>query len=202
MTTTTEPEPAPASAPPRRSWWRRNVWGLVATVVLVPTVLFVTFSAEWGRYYAQRPSQPVYVAAGDPVDFGGATWTLAHSERIEADSAAGRDARLPDGTALIVVEVRVDPTRLDADGRGPGCTVELGEVQPGSEVAEVRRWNDAAFADIDYRTDPANETYCNTDLTRPYTLESIFVVPATTGDDLMLQLQVVSEFPRYLRMSL
>ena len=186
--------------PRRRSWWRRNRWGLVAFVVLAPLTVGVTFANEWGGYYAQRPSQPVEVDAGSTSDFGGSSWTLTDSERIAGDSDAGREAGLPEGTDLVVATIAVEPKQLDEEGRSAGCSVLLDERASGGEV--LRTWGDAQFASIDYDVDPGHESFCDPDLTDPYTFESTFIVPSGAGVDLSVQVEVVSELPRYLRMDL
>ncbi|MFB2598075.1 hypothetical protein ACEXQE_09810 [Herbiconiux sp. P17] len=184
---------------PRRGWWRRNWIGLVAVAVLVPATLAVTFSAEWGRYYADRPSQPIPVAAGESIDFAGASWQVLDSRRIPSSSAEGVDARLPEGTDLVVVTVSVAPHELDADGKSPFCNLQLDEMR-GSEV--LRSWKDAEFSDIDYDGDPDAGSGCSSDETGDYTFETLFVVPSGASDELAVQLESLDELPRYLRFAL
>ncbi|MCS5720107.1 hypothetical protein N1027_18405 [Herbiconiux sp. CPCC 205763] len=183
----------------RRGWWRRNAIGLVAVAVLVPTTIAVTFQAEWGRYYAERPSQPITVATGDSIDFAGAGWRVLDSRRIPATSEEGAASRLPAGTDLVVVTVAVSPRELDADGKSPYCDLQLDEMR-GSEV--VRSWKDATFADIDYDRDPDVGSGCSSDETGDYTFETLFVVPSGATDELAVQLESVDELPRYLRFAL
>jgi len=192
--------PGPTRTPRRaRTWWRRNWVGLVAVVVLVPATLAVTFSAEWGRYYADRPSQPVPVAAGESIDFAGAGWQVLDSQRISGTSAEGVDARLPAGTDLVVVTVTVSPHELDADGKSPFCDLQLDEMR-GDEV--LRSWKDAIFSDIDYTGDPDLGSGCSSAETGDYTFETLFVVPSGASDELAVQLESVNELPRYLRFAL
>ncbi|MDO9398503.1 MAG: hypothetical protein Q7T71_18315 [Herbiconiux sp.] len=186
---------------PRRSWWRRNWVGLVAFVVLAPVTVAVTFSNEWGRYYAERPSVPVDVARGEAIDYGGATWRLVEAERLPGGSAELQDAGMPEGTDLVVVTIEVEPTQLDAEGRSPLCAVTLDELDaPGG--AERRTWTDAIFSSIDYEADPSAENSCVAENTSPYRYESQYIVPSDVEGPLAVQLEVVSELPRYLHLAL
>jgi hypothetical protein len=183
----------------RRSWWRRNGIGLVAVVVLVPATLAVTFSAEWGRYYADRPSQPITVAAGERADYAGAGWQVLDSRRIAGTSDEGAEVGLRAGTDLVVVTVAVSPHDLGADGTSPYCDLQLNELR-GGEV--VRSWKDASFADLDYESAPDALTGCSSEETGDYTFETLFVVPSGASGDLAVQLESVDELPRYLRLAL
>lgn len=194
------------SAPhaPRRTWWRRNWIGLVALAILAPATIAYTFSNEWGAYYSERPSQPVQLAAGEAAEFGGATWQLESAVRFGSSSAEGEAAELPDGTDLVVVQIGVQPGEPDAAGLAPGCDVKLDALSaPLSDGGAVlRSWGDAGFDALDYDFDPALATYCDTEVTAPYVMEQIFLVPSGTGDDFALQLETISELPRFLHLAI
>ncbi|WP_216364026.1 hypothetical protein [Subtercola boreus] len=178
---------------------RRNGIALGAVVVLVPLTLGVTFSNEWVAYYANRPSQPVAVAAASTADFAGTGWAVESSRRIAADSAEGVEAGLPSGSQLVVVTVDVTPRELSGEGKSPYCTLRL-EEQGRGELA--RTWGDATFDAIDYREPEGVESGCNTDLATPYRMEAKFVIPGDVQTTLALRLEVVDELPRYLSFTL
>jgi hypothetical protein len=179
-------------------WLRRNWIALAAVVVLVPATLALTFSAEWGRYYAERPIEPVVVERGEPADFAGTGWRVADVRRVAADSAPGVEAGAPAGTDLVLVTIAVKPRELDAEGRSPGCGVQLAELR-GDDV--VRTWKDANYS-VDHVPAHGVETICTPDLTAGYRFETVFVVPRDTGDELVVDLELVNELPRFLRLAL
>jgi hypothetical protein len=174
----------------------------VALAVLAPATIAYTFSTEWLGYYAERPSQPVHVDAGEPAEFAGTTWRLLDAERVGASSARGEAAELPDGTDLVLVHVSVDPHDLDASGRSPACDVQLDELS-GAGGSVQRSWGDARYENIDYETELGSfETGCNAELTTPYEMEWVYLVPSDAGGDLALQLETLDELPRYLHLAL
>ncbi|MCS5729199.1 hypothetical protein N1031_05440 [Herbiconiux moechotypicola] len=185
---------------PQKGWWRRNAVGLVALAVLAPATVGVMFSTEFGGYISGRPSAPIEVAAEATADFAGASWSLESVRRIAADDPAGQEAGLPEGTDLVVVTTRVEPGELDEEGRSPGCIVRLDELD-GAGGAVLRTWSDSAFSAIDHDTADDSSSYCDTELTTPYRLESIFLVPSDAGEHLALQVQVAAELPRYLHVA-
>ncbi|RFA09059.1 hypothetical protein B7R54_07340 [Subtercola boreus] len=180
-------------------WLRRNAIALVAVVVLVPATLGVTFSNEWVRYYSSRPSQPVVVDSGAEADFAGTGWRVDSTRRIASTSPEGEAARLPAGSDLVVVTVDVTPRELDENGASPYCELRL-EEQGGGELA--RNWGDAAFDPIDYEGAEGVESGCTTDLTSPYQLEALFVIPSTVDSALAMHLEVGDQLPRYLSLRL
>lgn len=201
------------------SWWRRNRIGLVAVAVLAPATLAVTFSTEWVEYYAERPSQPVSVAAGDSVDFAGTGWRVLTAQRFAAaELEAGLEDEVPPGSDLVVVTVEVTPRELDAEGRSPLCIAVLDELD-GPDGAVQRTWQDAmvtgyelaaapagalapSVLDAGYDEPGAAETACTAENTDPYTMVKGFVVPSDAGDDLALDLELAAELPRFLRLQL
>ncbi|WP_440710765.1 hypothetical protein [Herbiconiux sp. YIM B11900] len=188
---------ASGTARPGRRWWRRNRWGLLGILVLAPATLALTFSNEWGAYYAGRPSVPVHVAAGERVDFGGTAWQLIGAQRIPGDDPAVADAGLPAGADLIVVTVAVDPQLTGGATSSTMCTFVLEELSGGGVV---RSWRDALSSGVEYVADPDAAVGCDSERTSAYTAESHFVVPADAGDELAVEVQVGSELPRFLRL--
>jgi hypothetical protein len=180
-----------------KRWLRSNRIGLLAVVVLLPATVGITFATQWAAYFGERPTDPVVVGAGETVEFAEARWTLDGSRRISASSNEGRELGLPSGSDLVVVSVRVSPDVGQAET--PGCLVTLDELD-GSSVA--RSWGESATDPIDYTATDGTLSYCATDASAPYTLESVFVVASGAGDDLALSLTVASELPRYLSLRL
>jgi len=179
-----------------RPWLQRNRLGLAAVVVLLPATVGITFATQWGDYFGSRPSAPTTVASGDSADFAGAGWSVEGTRRVAAASAEAEQIGLPAGSDLLITTVRVVP---DGSGDAPQCTVRLEEFDGGSVA---RTWGDAGYAAISYSPAEGTESYCAHDVDDPYLLETAFVVPSDTGDDLALALVVVSEIPRYLSLRL
>jgi hypothetical protein len=170
-------------------WLRRNWIALATLVVLIPATIGLTFSAQWLGYFATWPSQPTVVAVSQTESYGGADWTVIGSDRVSADSDAGRDAGLPKGTDLVRVQVRVDP-----NGVANYCTLALDELRDDSIL---RSWN----ANLYYST--AEKSGCDSEYTVTYSFEAAFLVPSDAGTDdmqLAVNLSVVDELPHYLRL--
>ncbi|WP_291054073.1 hypothetical protein [Herbiconiux sp.] len=199
-TAPTVPAATPAAPAPSRTgrrWWRRNRWGLLGILVLAPATIALTFSNEWGGYYAERPSVPVGVAAGERAEFGGTAWQLIGAERIPGDDPAVADAGLPEGADLIVVSVAVDPQLAEGVTSSSMCTFVLNELADGSVL---RSWRDALSSGVEYVADPDAAVGCDSERTSAYTAESHFVVPEDAGDEFAVDVQLGSEFPRFLRL--
>ncbi|MCU1405839.1 MAG: hypothetical protein JWQ43_2142 [Glaciihabitans sp.] len=182
-----------------RLWWRRNGIPVAIIAVLLPATVFITFSTEWATYNTTRAVEPVVVDRGDTVAFGGADWAVLNSERIAGGSAEGIDAELPAGADLVVVTFLVTPGEPDDEGKSPYCMFRLQELD-GSDVS--RTFGDAALDPISHKTNPTAVASCTTDNLDPYRVESTFVVPADTGDTLAVKLEVESELPRFLQLTL
>lgn len=188
------------TGPTRRKghrWWRRNRWGLLGVLVLAPATIGLTFSSEWGGYYAQRPSVPVVVAAGERVDFAATAWQLIGAERIPREDPTVADAGLPAGADLIVVTVAVDPRLAEGATSSSMCTFVLNELRGGGVL---RSWSTTASSGVDYVADPDAATGCDSERTSAYTAESLFVVPDDAGEEFAVDVEVGSEFPRFLRL--
>jgi len=171
---------------------------VLAVVVLLPLTIGITFQNEWGSYYQNRPSQPVDVAKGDRVEFGGTGWQVTEVSTTEASSASGEEIGLPAHTRLVTVTVQVSPDEL-IDGLSPYCMASLQEMA-GDRV--LRSWDDATFADIDYAPEEPLEWGCTPETTSLYEFGAWFVIPDDAGEQLSLSLEVSEQQPRYLRLAL
>lgn len=186
---------------PVKGWWRRNWIGLVGVLVLAPLTIAFTFQSEWGRYYETRPSQPVTVDSGERVEFGGTGWQLVGADRIPGTSPDLADAGMPAGSDLVVVTIEVEPMQLDAEGKAPGCQLQLDQLTGSDTRTDTivqRSWGDAGFSNIDFELDPDALTYCDSEITEPYTLETLFVIPSDAEGSFGVQVQLIDELPRYL----
>ena len=175
-----------------KRWLRHNWIGLIAVAVLLPATVGITFATQWTSYFSGRDSAPVSVAKNTDFGFSTAEWRFESGERITADSPEGQRIGLPPETALVVVTVRITP---DGSPESPGCLVRLEELDRG---ADSRSWAESTYDPIDYSPTDGTQTYCPTDTTEPYVLESTFVVPADAVDGLGLSIVVPGELPRYL----
>lgn len=185
-----------------RPWLKKNWIGLVAVAVLMPATLGVTFAQQWTAYLANWPTAPVEVGETETARYAGTGWSLVSTERISASSVEGRQIGLPRGSDLIVARILVEPDELDENDESPYCQVRLQEVR-GSTLA--REWKDSGFDPIDFAGTAGTESFCATEETEPYVLESIFIVPEDAGAGgarLGMSLSVVAELPDYLRITL
>jgi hypothetical protein len=182
-----------------KRWLRTNLVGLVAIVLLVPATVAITFANEVGAYNDARATEYVAMGPGDDLDYGGNGWKLEDVRRISWASEEGVDTDLPNATDLVVVTVSVTPKEFSAEGLSSFCTVRLNEMDKDSIA---RSWMDSTHDPIDFWPPDGVEAYCKSDLDDPYLMQSAFVVPSDTSDELTMQIMVDAELPRYLRLRL
>lgn len=185
-----------------KSWLARNRVGLVGVLVLAPATLSITFAQQWTAYRENWPTTPVEVDPGTAARYAGTGWSLDSTERIAASSAEGREMGLPRGSDLVVARVLVEPDVLNGNDESPYCQTRLQELR-GDAI--TREWNDAGLDPIDFEATAGTSSFCATEQTKPYLLESVFVVPEDAGTDgtgLGMSLSVVEELPDYLRIRL
>lgn len=182
-------------------WLRRNGRALVAVLVLLPATLGIMFVNQWIRYYEAVPSRPVNVAAGETLEYGNARWRIEATDRVSADSAAGRERDLPAGTDLISVTVEVNPTGTGPDGVPDGCAARLEESGGGTVT---RSWTNAAGGSINLDGAGPALTSCSSEVSTAYSFEAEFVVPADAGESSSLTVNItVDEFlPEYAKFAL
>jgi hypothetical protein len=180
-------------------WLRRNSRALVAIVVLLPATLGIMFANQWIGYFEEWPSRPVDAAAGETLEYGNARWSIEATDRVPGTSAAGRERDLPDGTDLVVVTVRVDPTGFGPDGVPDLCTVRLEE---SGGTTPTRSWANGGAISLD--GSGPDLVSCSSELTTPYTFDAQFVVPTDAGDSskFTVGIAVVTELPEYARFAL
>jgi hypothetical protein len=185
----------------RRGWFRGNRLALAAVLVLLPATLWVTFANSWFGYFEGWPSRPIDVAAGEPLDYGGAGWQIESTERYSADSETGRERNLPASTDLLVVTVRVDPVTPPAGEDGMLCTARLEEIDG---AAADRSWSNGTRGAVQLDGDTPEFGSCNAEQRSPYSFGAEFVVPADAGDAarLAIGIAVVRELPDYARFAL
>lgn len=185
----------------RPGWLRRNWLALAAVAVLLPATLAITAANQWSTYLAGSPSSPLDVAAGVAVHYGHSGWQVEGTERVSATSAAGQERKLPAGTDLVIVTVRVDPIELLEDGTAELCTARL-EEDGGTGLP--RSWGNASSNPVPLAGPGPELRSCSSEQRIPYTFDAEFVVPADAGDGatLSLGISVPAEFPDYLRFAL
>lgn len=184
----------PAAGPPH-GWWRRNLVGIVAFVVLAVLTAGIVGLNGWFSYYDGRPSVAIEIPPGTGVDYGGAHWQLESLTRLDADDPLIDSDSLPAGTDVVVAVLRVEPS--DQVDHAPSCSLSVVERRPGGED---RSWSlEPGGAWADYEED--RETGCDSELTGPYTVEGSFVVPSSADGTLLVRVEVPDAFPRYLELS-
>ena len=194
MTTRDHVKPKPAG------WLRRNSRALVAIVVLLPATLGIMFANQWIGYFEQWPSRPVDAAAGEALEYGNARWSIVATDRVPGTSPAGRERDLPDGTDLVVVTVRVDPTGFGPDGVPDLCTARLEESGGGTVT---RSWSNGSRGALLGGAGPLL-TSCSSEVSTRYSFEAEFVVPAGAGESssFTINIAVPGFLPEYGRFAL
>lgn len=166
-------------------WFRRNAFALVAVAVLVPATAVVIGGNEWWSMFGRDRVFAVTVDQDAPVDFGGASYGPATASVVPA----GDTRDLPDGTKVVTVEV---PVRT---GEGPAT---CGSPMLRELSGAGRQWDAAGgLSGIPYDERPAS---CAPDRTGAYTVVVPFLVPDDVSGPLGLDLTIVHELPRFLRL--
>ncbi|QYF75053.1 hypothetical protein [Cryobacterium sp. PAMC25264] len=182
-------------------WLRHNWLALAAVAVLLPVTVAITSANEWSTSLSASPSRPEEVSAGDTAQYGPSSWQVEKTTRVSATSAVGQERDLPAGTELLVVTVRVDPSRSVEDGASGGCVARLEEHGgPGP----ARSWGNASANPITLAGRGPEFASCSSEQSGPYSFDAEFVVPADAGDGAILSvgIAVSDELPDYLRMAL
>lgn len=181
-------------------WLRRNGRALLAVLVLLPLTVGIMFANQWLRYFEEWPSRPVNAAIGETLEYGNARWRIESTDRISADSDAGRERDLPAGTDLVSVTVEVDPTGTGPDGVPDLCAARLEESGGGTVT---RSWSNGSRSALLGGVGPTL-TSCSSDLSTRYSFEAEFVVPAEAGEssNLTINISVPGFLPEYARFAL
>lgn len=168
-------------------WWRRNALALGAVAVLLPATALTIGLQEWNDYFSGQPSAPIHVAAGDSVEFAGATWGPVRSSF--ANDTTGLD--MPADAELFIAAVPVDPG-ADAAGCLPPTLVEAGTS---------RQWNESTSRlGLPYRAD--EPTSCVPDAEEPYTIYVPFVIPSDAAGPFWVDVSSAETLPEFLRFEL
>ncbi|MBB4141135.1 hypothetical protein BKA10_002929 [Microbacterium invictum] len=170
----------------RRGWWRRNAAALAALVVLVPVTVLVVGGNEWREYYGFRASMPVEVASGERTTYAGAEFGGADIAPLTAEGL-----EVPEGARAFLVTVEVAPTTTTPPSCLPLSLHEQGGAQREWSVDASLRWYD--------RDRPSG---CDSLATGPYTIATPFLVPDDATGPFFVDLFVVGEAPRFLRVHL
>ena len=181
-------------------WLRRNGRALLAVLVLLPVTVGIMFANQWIRYFEEWPSRPVNAAVGETLEYGNARWRIESTDRVSADSAAGRERDLPAGTDLISVTVEVDPTGTGPDGVPDLCTARLEESGGGTVT---RSWSNGSRGALLGGAGPLL-TSCSSEVSTRYSFEAEFVVPAEAGESssFTVNIAVPGFLPEYGRFAL
>ena len=184
----------------RVGWLRRNSRALLAVLVLLPLTVGIMFANQWIRYFEEWPSRPVNAAVGETLEYGNARWRVESTDRVSADSAAGRERDLPAGTDLISVTVEVDPTGTGPDGVPDLCTARLEESGGGTVT---RSWSNGSRGALLGGAGPLL-TSCSSEVSTRYSFEAEFVVPAEAGESssFTVNIAVPGFLPEYGRFAL
>lgn len=192
--------------PRRPGWWRRNRWGLMALVVLLPVGLAAIFANSWLSYFDARASQAVEVPPTTSFSMPGAEFETVASARLAADTPGA--VGMPAGSELVLARLRVTPNananvdaplEHDAKTSGPSlsCTIALAASDGVGEWQALSSGDYGWFAEEGLAT-----SACDSSRTEPYVVDLAFLVPESADSELMLRVESLEWLPRYLRMLL
>lgn len=171
-------------APRSRGWWRRNALALGAVAVLLPVGVLVPAGVEWWRWSQSDAVFPTTAAAGERIDWAGASWGPVTVE----DETGAFAADAPPGTRVLVVEIPVDPV-----DETPGCTTPVLRELGGAG----REWG-AALNEVDWRYEQPSS--CETGSRAPFTVSVPYLVPDDAIAPFGIELTVPDELPGFLRL--
>lgn len=173
--------------PSRRSYWL----SMAALTVALPAALAAQTWGDIKDWRMQHEREPVQAAAGQPVDYAGARWTVTRFTRL-----AGGEGRV-----VILAEfeaVAADPGALGA----VPCEVQLVD-------GAGRQWQPTLFADPVVRKmypESADRSLCGGPAFaaagngKPAKMAASFVIPASARN-LELSIVLFSALPAYLSIS-
>jgi hypothetical protein len=160
-------------------WLRREAPALVVVVVLGAVAVWWTLRLDWWPYQDTLPSAAT-VGVGGAARLESASFTVTGTRVVPGGSDAGRRLEVADDATLVVVSLEVTP---DADDPLDSC--ELALVDGG---AQGPRWRPASFTDTTYSPPDRFESYCDAELTAPYALQELFVVPSAVAGRVDLEI--------------
>jgi len=165
-----------------RGWWRRNALPLGLIVVLAPvTAAAISLNAWQDLDSVHRTA----VAVGDDVAYGGAD---VGPVRARFDALEG----IPRGSRVVAVEIDVDP-----HGAAYPCSAPK-LIETGGKH---REWQDATLS-LDRPYDPDRVTYCDSELTAPFTLSFDYLVPGDASGPFELEFASSNAVPDVLRLAI
>lgn len=191
MSEQTSPPAAVESVTPR-SWWRRNLWALVALLGLVVATVGIVGLNEWRTYNWWRSSLPTEVLPGESIELGGARWgpvSATWETSWLTESQQARLGDLPPGTRLLEVAIPVDP-----EGTMPDCTTPVLRETDGSR----RQWNGAGqwFYWLYSAESPDS---CLVDVETAHTMVVHFLVPRDAVGPFVVDIEILDVVPRFPR---
>jgi hypothetical protein len=165
-----------------RAWWRRNAVALAIVVVIAPITAAAISLNAWRDINAV---QRITVAEGDHVAYADAE---VGPLRARFDDLEG----IPRETRVVAVEIDIDP-----DGEAFSCNSPTLIETTGAH----REWRDSTTS-IDRPYDPDRVTYCDRELTGPYTVEFDYLVPDDAVGPFELEFSSPDAAPDVLRLTL
>jgi hypothetical protein len=173
---------------PRTRWWAY----LIGCVALAAFAIGRPLISGWREYARTHPVTPIAVAAGQDVQYADARWRLV-------TSSIDTTRKLPPGTALLRARFTVVPGQATDLQLLRRCRVQVRD-------RTGRRWDtygarlgplpnncgsgyDASFQQISAKVG------------EPWTFEVGFLVPDTVVGEIVPEILMPNELPRYLRFS-
>jgi hypothetical protein len=181
----------------RRSWWRRNLWGLLLLPVLIIALLGLNLRDGYEYYQRSQALEPQSAASTDGwVDFSGARLRLADFAPADLDSG-GKPIVVPSGIKVwrAVIEFRAtDPTALR------GCQILLEDDQERLYGVRPAELNKARIPFPGCTPDTSGAAGTAAGASDTYLTEAFFVAP-NGARPVALRVTIATKLPRYVRLT-
>ncbi|MEO8262513.1 MAG: hypothetical protein ABI566_08070 [Pseudolysinimonas sp.] len=181
------------------SWFRSNLWALLAVTVLGTGAVLYSFAFDWVSFQNRQPNEAVDIPRGEPGTLGAGTIVLEDLVVLAGDSDDGRRYDVAEGTDVVVADLRITPDPEGSeDNEDDYQTCDFFFRAP-SPVGE-REWWQTSYNPTTYPEPEDNGYGCNLGYGEAYDLRTYFVVPAGGADGGYVLASSEVLLPRALRL--
>ncbi|MBB5870602.1 hypothetical protein F4553_003981 [Allocatelliglobosispora scoriae] len=177
------------------SWWRRNLWGLIALLPAIAALIGVNYRDAYGRYWEFQPRVPV--SSSGWVEYAGSGMRLAELTDVtdQLKDYSGDPVVIPGGVRAwrAVVEFRYGP-----GVKNGGCSFHLEDDHGRVYGANPRELSEARVAR--YASCEADETKVK-DPSAGFRVE-VFFIAAPDSRPVAVRIVLGTSLPRYARLTL
>lgn len=177
----------------RKSWWRCNVWGLVALLPALAVIVALRFDDIYWAYWRSQPLVPLNASQQEWLSFGGARMRLVEFEPVtDLVRSGGKPFELPAG---------IKPWRAVIEFKAPdqdsmaGCKIFLEDRE--SRLYSMRPEELDAARGIPFSTCTAPRDAASTD----YSAAFLFVMPSA-AKPVAVHVSWSTRFPEFARLSI